>query len=169
MGLMDVLGRYSHQPDHPPPQVMDDFEKIVNEAPPEVIGEGLEDAFNSEATPAFEDMVGHLYDRSDPHVRAGLLNEILGSLGGAAAGGLASGPLGGLLRRMAPRSQVTEEDARHVPSSDVQVAAREAARANPGIIQRVSRFYAEHPQLVQTLGQAAIAIAMNGMARRRRM
>jgi hypothetical protein len=44
-----------------------------------------------------------------------------------------------------------------------------AARHNPSVIQRVSRFYAEHPQLVQTLGRAAIAIAMNGMARRRRM
>ena len=50
-----------------------------------------------------------------------------------------------------------------------EAATREAARQNPSLVQRVSRFYAQHPQLVQTLGQAAIAIAMNGMARRRRM
>ena len=167
MGLMDILGRYSQQPDPLPPHVMDDFDEVMHEASPDMLSEGLEDAFNSDATPPFEQMVGQLYERSDPDTRAGLLNEILGSLGGGAAGGLAGGVLGNMLRRGAG-GRLSPADAGHIPANDIQVAAREAARTNPSIIQRVSRFYARHPRLVQNLGQAAIAIAMNGMARRRR-
>ena len=168
MGLLDVLGRYADQPNHAPPQVMADFDAVANEAPPEVLGKGLEDAFNADSTPPFEQMVGHLYERSDPHVRAGLLNEILGSLGGAGGAALGGGILGNMLRR-GMNQRVSPDEARTIPANDIEQAAREAARQNPGIVERVSRFYAQHPRLVQTLGQAAIAIAMNGMARRRRM
>jgi hypothetical protein len=141
MGLMDVLGRYANPQDQPPPHVFDDFDNVAREAPPEMLSGGLEDAFRSDATPPFEQMVGQLYDRSSPDVRSSLLREILG-------------------RR---------EHEGHLPVNEVENVAREAAQANPSIIQRVSRFYAQHPQLVQTLGQAAIGIAMSGMARRRRM
>ena len=43
-----------------------------------------------------------------------------------------------------------------------------SARQNPGIVQAISRFYAQHPQLVRNLGSAALSIAMGRMARRRR-
>lgn len=149
MGLMDVLGRYAQQSHQPPPDVLGDFDRVAQEAPPEAIGQGLEDAFRSETTPPFEQMVGQLFGRSDPHQRAGLLNEIMGSLGGG--------------------NPISPEEANHIPVSEVEAAAADAARQNPGIIQRVSRFYAEHPQLVQTLGQVALSVAMSGMARRRRV
>ena len=168
MVLFDVLGRYADPPDPLPPHVMDDFDAVANEASPDILSEGLEDAFNSDATPPFEQMVGQLYERSDPDMRAGVLNEILGSLGGGAAGGLAGGALGGILRRMGSRNRLSPDDARDIPAREIEGAAREAAQQNPSLVQRLSRFYAQHPQLVQTLGQAAIAIAMNGMARRRR-
>ena len=169
MGLMDVLGQYAQQPNRQPPEVLEDFDRVAQEADADTISEGLQDAFNSETTPPFEQMVGQLFGRSDPHQRAGLLNEILGSLGGMGAGGLAGGALGGLLRNATHNNRVSPEDARHIPVNDVEAAAAEAARHNPSVIQRVSRFYAQHPQLVQTLGQAALSIAMTGMARRRRI
>jgi hypothetical protein len=52
---------------------------------------------------------------------------------------------------------------------EVENATAQAAAANPNIMERASRFYAEHPMLVQSLGQAALAIAMNAMANRRRV
>ena len=149
MGLMDVLGRYAQQSQQPPPDVLGDFNRVAQEAPPGALSEGLEDAFRAETTPPFEQMVGQLFGRSDPHQRAGLLNEIMGSLAGG--------------------SRISPEEANNIPVSEVETAAADAARQNPGIIQRVSRFYAEHPQLVQTLGQVALSVAMSGMARRRRM
>jgi hypothetical protein len=139
----------------------------LNEASHEDLSAGLEHAFKSDATPPFEQMVGHLYENSDENTRAGLLKEILGSLGG---GGLAGGVLGGILRRFGNRPQdVSPEDVRQVPTQDVEAAAAEAARQNPGIVQTISRFYAHHPQLVQTLGQAALGVLMAGMARRRQV
>ena len=168
MGLMDVLSQYAQQPNHPPPHVLQDFDRVTQEASPDDVSDGIAEAFRSDSTPPFEQMVGQLYDRSDPHQRAGLLNEILGSFGGM-SGGLAGGILGGALRKAVRGDRVAPEDARDVPVSDVEAAAAEAARRNPGIIERVSRFYAEHPRLVQTLGNAALSIAMSQMARRRRM
>ena len=168
MGLMDVLSQYAQRPNHPPPSVTSDFHQVSREAPPDELGEGLAEAFRSDATPPFEQMVGQLYDRSDPHQRAGLLNEILGSFGGM-GGGLAGNVLGGALRNAVRGDRIAPEETRDIPASDVEAAAAEAARRNPSIVERVSRFYAEHPQLVQTLGSAALSIAMSQMARRRRM
>ena len=168
MGLMDVLSQYAHQPNHPPPQVAQDFDRVAQEASREDVSEGLAEAFRSEATPPFEQMVGQLYDKSDSHQRAGLLNEILGAFGGM-SGGLAGNVLGGALRNAVRGDRVAPEDARHIPVNDVEAAAAEAARNDPSIIERVSRFYAQHPALVQTLGNAALSIAMSQMARRRRI
>jgi hypothetical protein len=38
------------------------------------------------------------------------------------------------------------------------------ALANPGIIDQLSQFYAEHPTLVRTVGSAALSIALAQMA-----
>jgi len=168
MGLMDVLMQYANPNDHPPPNVTGDFNHVAREAPQEAVGEGLEAAFRSEATPPFEQMVGHLFEKSDPRQKAGLLNEILGAFGGM-GGGLAGNVLGGALRNAVRGDHVTADDAWQVPASDVEAAAAEAARRDPSIIERVSRFYAQHPQLVQTLGSAALSIAMSRMAQRRTM
>ena len=113
-------------------------------------------------------MVGQLLEKSDPQQRAGVLNEILGAFGGM-GGGLAGGVLGGALQHAVRNDHVTPDDAWQVPASDVEAAAAEAARRDPSIIERVSRFYAQHPQLVQTLGTAALSIAMSRMAQRREM
>ena len=150
MGLMDVLGHYSRQPYQPPPQVVEHFDQVAREVPPEDLEDGIVDAFNADETPPFEDMVAQLYDRSDDDTRAGLLSEILGSLPGGLAG------------------RLRERNVRDIPPQDVQVAAREAAKANPSLLQRVGRYYAKHPQMVQVLGQAALGIIMRHVARRRR-
>ena len=104
---------------------------------------GLHEAFRSDETPPFEKMIGQLFGRSDPNQRAGFLNQILG-------------------RRVSP------QEAQQMPVQEVESATADAAAANPGIMERASRFYAEHPVLVQSLGQAAITIAMNAMMNRRR-
>ena len=170
MGLMDVLGQYSRQPYQHPPHVTEDFDQVAREVPPEDLEEGIVDAFNAEETPPFEEMVGQLYDESDDDTRAGLLNEILGSLPGGLAGGLAGGALGGLLQRFNQGSSphISPRDVHSIPARDVQVAAAEAEKRNPGILQRVGRYYARHPQMVQVLGQAALGIIMRNLARRRR-
>jgi len=123
--------------------LVNQFETAARQAPPEDVSRGLHDAFRSDDTPPFEKMVGQLFGRSDPNQRAGFLNQILGR-------------------------NVTPQQAQEVPVHEVENATAQAAAANPGIMERASRFYADHPALVQTLGQAAITIAMNTMMNRRR-
>lgn len=160
MGLMDVLGRYAEQQlNVPPPQVAQDFGRVAQEAPADTLSAGLEHAFRSDATPPFEQMVRNLFEHSNEQQRAGLLNEILAAVPGSMAGGV----LGNILGR---GGQVTPQQARDVNPADVEAAAAQAAQGNPGIIQAVSRFYAQHPGLVQNLGSAALAVAMARMARR---
>ena len=167
MGLLDVLNQYQQPTSRAPREVLEDFDHVARNADPDEIGHGLEEAFNSDSTPPAEKMVGQLYEQSDDHTRAGLLNEILGSLGGGALGGAGGGILGGLLQRFGQGNRVSPEDAHGVSPSEVESATAEAAKQNPNVIQAISRFYAQHPQLVQTLGQAALGILMSGMARRR--
>ena len=123
--------------------VVNQFETAAREAPPEDVSHGLHEAFRSDETPPFEKMIGQLFGKSDPNQRAGFLNQILGR-------------------------QVSPAEANNMPVNEVERATADAAATNPGIMERASRFYAEHPVLVQSLGQAAIAIAMNAMMNRRR-
>ena len=39
---------------------------------------------------------------------------------------------------------------------------------NNGVLDKVGNFYAQHPQLVKTLGSAAVAIALAGVSSRMR-
>ena len=123
--------------------LVNQYESAARSAPAEVVSHGLHEAFRSDETPAFEKMIGQLFGRSDPNQRAGFLNQILGR-------------------------NVSPQEANQVPVQDVESATAQAAAANPGIMERASRFYAQHPALVQTLGQAAITIAMNAMMNRNR-
>jgi hypothetical protein len=146
MAWMDVLSRYRNAPGGMPPSVMDDFDAVAREVPRHDLSEGLEEAFRSEETPPLEQMVRRLFEHSDPDQRAGLLNRI---------------------REAQGQPPLTPDEARDVPPAEVEGLAAQA-RANPPLLQRISRFYADHPQLVQMLGQAALGVVMNRMAMRRR-
>ena len=163
MSLRDILSQYSDRSyQHPVPEAPDDFERIAIDAPPEVLRDGLADAFRAEETPPFPQMIAQLYGRSNGQERAGLLNEILGSLAGGAAGGAAGGTIAELLRR----NRISPEEADRVTPEQLQETMARAERRDPSIIERASQFYARHPGLVRQLGAAALTIAMRGMARR---
>jgi hypothetical protein len=78
--------------------------------------------------------------------------------------GGALGQLGGLLSR----GQVSPQEAEQISPQAVEELAREAETRDPSVIDRVSDFYSEHPGLVKTLGAAALAVAMSGMAKQKR-
>jgi hypothetical protein len=138
------------------------FDEVAQHAPPEAVADGLAHAFRSDQTPAFPQMVGNLFGRSDPNQRAGLLNRLLGAVGPGALSGL-PGALGGLLGS----GQVRPEQAAQVSPKDVEEIAAHAEKQDPSVIDQVSSFYAKHPQVVQALGGLALAIATQHMTRRR--
>src|SRR6185436_19482565 len=62
MGMMDILGRYADTRRAPPPmEIEHDFEEVSHEAGPDAIQDGIAEAFRSDDTPPFEEMVAQLF------------------------------------------------------------------------------------------------------------
>lgn len=150
----------------------DQFHEVAQNASPDLLREGLSAMFKSDQTPPFGQMAGQLFGQANPNQQAGMLNQILSSMGpsvlaslaGGAGGGALSGILGRLTQGGGVPAAVTPEQASQLTPQQVQVIASHAEQHNPGIIDKMSSFYAEHPALVKTLGSAALTIALAKMA-----
>jgi hypothetical protein len=155
MSLMDLLlqaasGAVAKQDDH--------FSQVANQAPPELLGRGISEAFRSDQTPPFPQMLSQLFGQSNASQQAGVLNQIIRAIGPMAAAGLASGALQKMLASGA--NQVTPAQASQLTPQQVQEIAQAAEKQQPGIVDQLGSFYAEHPTLVKTLGSAALMLAM---------
>ncbi len=137
------------------------FQQAAQQAPPQVVGAGLAEAFRSNQTPSFPEMVSTLFSHSNPDQRAGLLSRLMSAAGPAAL----SGPLAGLLGGNTT-GQVTPQQASQVSPAAVQELAQHAQNGNPSIVDEVGHFYSQHPQVVQALGGLALSIAIQHMVRR---
>jgi hypothetical protein len=170
MGLMDILQQYTGTKTiASPDSASDHFDEVARAAPPELLGQSVGDAFRADSTPPFGEMVGQMFRRSNPQQQAGVLNQLLGSIGP----GLLSALGGGILGKMSASApvtspQLTPEQASQVTPAQVQEIATQAEQHDPGVLDKIGGFYADHPQLVKTLGSAALAIALAGVARRMR-
>jgi hypothetical protein len=169
MGLMDILQQYTRNTGVPDATtVHNHFDEVTRTAPTDTVGQGVADAFRAESTPPFGQMVGQMFGQSDPQQQAGVLNQLLRAVGP----GVLSAVGGGILGRMASTGggvpQVTPEQASQVTPDQVQEIAARAEQHDPTVLDKVGGFYAQHPQLVKTLGSAALAIALAGIANRTR-
>lgn len=166
MGLMDfvnVLQSYAGaNAATPPAATQQDFEHVSHSVPQQHLAGGLAEAFRSNQTPPFPQMLGNLFSQSNGQQRAGILNQLLGSVGGSLGAGLPQ-QLAGLLGNS---RQITPEQAQQVPESEVQQLAQHAQNNDPGIVEQASSFYAQHPQVVQALGAGALALIMSHMSKR---
>ena len=164
MGLLDILQQYTDPARAPTDRVEHHFDEVARQSDPRDLGNGVAAAFRSDSTPPFGQMIGDLFGRSDPQQRAGILNQIIQSVG---AGGLAS-IAGGVLGRVlggagANAPTITPEQASSISPKDAAVIAEDAEKRDPSILDRAGEFYAEHPDLVKGLGAAALAIALGRM------
>ena len=172
MSLFDQLGGLLQQyaAAQPNQNTEQDFDQASGVAPRDTLSSGLAEAFRSNQTPPFPSMLGQLFGNSGGAQRANILNTLIAAAGPALLsgalqkGGGGLGQLGGLLSG----GQVSAADAEKVPPQAVEELAREAEQRDPSIIDRVSDFYAENPALVKTLGAAALAVVMSGMAKQKR-
>jgi len=174
--LGSLLQQYIGGAAAPADQVENHFDQAAQNASGGLLSAGLAAAFRSDQTPAFGQMAGQLFGQSNPNQQAGMLNTILAGMGPAVLGALlnkggASGGLGGLLGQLTgggATPQLTPAQASTLKREQVQVIASHAEQSNPGIIDELSGFYAEHPTLVKTLGSAALSIALAKMAEHQR-
>jgi len=164
--IENIIQRYSGQGGGAaaaPADLHQDFQQVAQAAPPNVLASGISQAFRSDQTPPFSEMVSNLFNQSNPGQRAGLLNRLLGSLGPGAMSALPG--LGGL-SSLLNAGNVTPEQADQISPGQVQQMAAHAERQNPSIVDEVSSFYAQHPQVVKAAGGLALSIALQHMLRR---
>jgi hypothetical protein len=149
----------------PAPDVHAHFDQVAGAAPPGTIAEGLAAAFRSDQTPAFGQMLSTLFTNSNGEQKAGLLNQLMGSVNPATLTQVLGGAgLSGLLAGGA--AKLTPDQAQKITPDVVQQLAGHAEKSNSSIIDSVSNFYAQHPQLVKTLGGAALTVALAKVAQR---
>jgi hypothetical protein len=83
-----------------------------------------------------------------------VIAQVLGQVGGPALAGL----LGG--------GRITPQQAEQVPQGAVEQIAKQAEDNDNSIVDRISDFYAAHPELVKSLGAIALALILSQMHKR---
>ncbi|HET9764154.1 MAG TPA: hypothetical protein VFR50_11580 [Casimicrobiaceae bacterium] len=167
--LGSLLQRYLNVPaGQSAPDADAHFDQVAQHASAEDVGRGISDALRSDQTPPLGQMVRDMYANANPQQQAGMLNQILGSLNPGALSSL-GGVLGGLAGAAGGgQVQVSPQQASQISPQQVQDIANHAEQHSPGIFDRLGQFYAQHPQLVKTLGSAALTIALAKIAERTR-
>jgi hypothetical protein len=145
-----------------PNQASDDFDRVAQSAPRADVAQGVTQALRSDQTPPFPQMVSQLFNHGNPDQRAGMLNRLIANAGPGLLQSIAGGVLGNLSG--ADQGRISPEQASQVSPDTVQQLAQHAEQTNPGIVERMGDFYADHPALVKGLGGAALAIALGHMA-----
>jgi hypothetical protein len=145
-------------------QASDDFDRVAQSAPRETLAHGVTQALRSDQTPPFPQMVSQMFGQSNPNQRAGMLNQILASVGPSVLSSMAGGALGNLFGGNQQQPRVTPEQAAQVSPQQVQEIAAKAEEHNPGVVDRMGDFYSQHPDLVKAIGGAALAVALGHMA-----
>ena len=170
MSFMDILKQYAQPNPANAATSATHFDQVAQSAPPEQVGKGVAAAFRSDQTPPFADMVGQLFGQSNGPQRAGVLNQLLGSLNPAMLSGLGGGVLGRLLGGAdtggAAAPAVTPAQASQLTPQQVQEIAAQAEKQDPGIVDKLGSFYAQHPDVVKGLGGMALAVILGKMASR---
>ena len=157
MGLSDLLQQITGSGGNP----ADHFDRVAEQASPDQLGRGVAAAMRSDDTPSFSSMIGQTFGQASPTQQAGLLNQILASVGPAALSGLAGGALGRLLGP--GTTQVTPEQASQLSPAQVTEIAAHAEQAQPGIVDQVGQFYAQHSGLIKMLGGAVLLATLSKM------
>jgi len=170
MGILDsvndLLKKYSGGAQNTA-NAAEHFDQVAQAAPQGVMAEGLAALFRSDQTPAFANLVSSLFSQSNGEQKAGVLNQLLGSVGpGVLAQMVGGGALASLLGSAG--KQITPDQAQNVSPELVQQLASHAEQTDPSIVDKASAFYAQHTTLVKTLGGAALSIALAKVAERQK-
>ena len=159
MALFDVLQQILNSAKAPEPQQID---QISREASRDELKSSVGEALRSKETPQLSQIVPDMFERASPQDRADILNTLDEKLGPGALAGVAGGVLAG--HEGATTPAVTADKATQITPAQVRDVVTTARTADePGVFDRVSDFYSQHPDLVKTLGAGALMIALARM------
>jgi hypothetical protein len=130
-----------------------DFHQVAQSADAGTLAQGIGAIMRSDQTAPFSQLVSQLFANGSGEQKEGMLKTLLG-----AAPADVQGQLAGLLGGGAAGASAT-------PSSEtVASVAKRVEQSNPGVVDTMSSFYAQHPTLVKTLGSAAMMVALRRIA-----
>jgi hypothetical protein len=167
--VTDILQKYGSDNSTTIPASVDaDFDDFTRHAPSSTVSEGLAEAFRSQQTPPFGNMLSQLFERSASTQKTNVLNTLIASLGPALVSQILArhGANRAAKELEGGRSRISPEVAEEIPSNSVEAVAAEAEKKDPSIVDRISQFYADQPALIKTLGGLALTVAMAKVAQR---
>jgi uncharacterized membrane protein YeaQ/YmgE (transglycosylase-associated protein family) len=131
MGILENLNDLAKQfaaGTAPAADVHTAYDQVARTVPQSSLVEGLTHAFSSDQTPPFAQMISNLFNQSSPDQKAGLLNQIVATLGpGGVSRVLAgAGGMGGLGSVLSGGGSVTPAQAQQISPEQVQVLAQNA-------------------------------------------
>jgi hypothetical protein len=138
-----------------------DFHQLAQSADAGTLAHGIAAVMRSDQTPPFAQIVSQLFANGSSDQKAGMLKALLSSASPDMQGQLAA-----LLAGAGGASAATAGAAAPPSSDTIASVARRVEQSNPGVVDTMSSFYAQHPALVKTLGSAAMMIAMRKIAER---
>jgi hypothetical protein len=173
MGILENLNDLAKQfaaGTAPAADVHTAYDQVARTVPQSSLVEGLTHAFSSDQTPPFAQMISNLFNQSSPDQKAGLLNQIVATLGpGGVSRVLAgAGGMGGLGSVLSGGGSVTPAQAQQISPEQVQVLAQNAETKDPSIVSAAAGFYAQHPTLVKAIGAGALALLLSRISQARR-
>jgi hypothetical protein len=167
--VTDIMDRYgSGDPNNVPGSVDADFDRFSRIAPSSSVSEGLAEAFRSRQTPPFASMLSQLFGRSPSNQKTNVLNTLIATLGPALVSQLLAkhGANRAAQELQASGTTISPEVVEQIPANSIEEVAAEAETRDPSIVDRISKFYAEQPALIKTLGGLALTVAMAKVAQR---
>jgi hypothetical protein len=139
-------------------------QQLLGSAPQSAVAGSLAEVFRSSETAPFAEQASQLFAKSDGTQQASLLNTLIASVGPAVLSHL-GGSSPQLAALLGSGGQVTPEQAATVKPEEVQALAEHAEKEDPSVMDRLSEIYAAHPQVIQALGAAALALAAQHIAK----
>lgn len=110
-----------------PDQAVNDFDRVAQNVSTGDLAQGVTQAFRSDQTPPFSQMVGNLFGNSDSGQRAGMLNQLLGGMAPGVLSSIAGGVLGNMFGSSGQSApQITPDQASQMTPHQVQEIAQHA-------------------------------------------
>ncbi|MGC2614949.1 MAG: hypothetical protein WA354_13030, partial [Terracidiphilus sp.] len=79
--VTNVLKQYTGGSTPNPENATEHFDQVAQTTSPNAIADGLSAMFKSDQTPAFGSMIGNLFSQSNGEQKAGMLNQLIASVG----------------------------------------------------------------------------------------
>jgi hypothetical protein len=138
------------------------FQQVAQSVDSGTLAQGIAAAMRSDQTPPFAQMVSQLFASGSGDQKMAMVTTLLSSVTPDQRAQLSSMIPG--LGSLSAASGAAAASA--ISPEAVKALAQHVEKSDDGIVEKMSTLYAAHPALVQTLGGAAMAIAMREIGER---